>query len=218
MKLSALTTCLLGAAALAACAPESQGPTTIDATALAAQSSGGTRTVYDVSVSGDFALPAGSAAPQVTRSSSDPFAGTDISLKDVSFRIGGVDSSRVVGPSGDAAVCAAWYPNADSTNSRSWPTGWNGNAGTWTGSATISEKSQIFNLRGTRTTAAGVESVQSSAGYAHDWQRADKIKTGDVWSLTFTNALQYFGGSGGTTRYDAKYRCVNFTITLTPAR
>lgn len=140
----------------------------------------------------------------MTRSATDPFANSDIGVTNVTFRIG------AAGPSGDDALCAAAYPNAfNNTNQGSWPDDWNGNEGEWTGSASISEKRQIVNFRGSRPN----ETVQSSVAYA-----MTKSKSPDgVWSLTFDDALHYFGGNGATTNYDGKYRCVDFKVVLTPA-
>lgn len=199
MKCSNLMAGIFAAATVAACAAEPSGPRP-DLTPVDAKGSGGTR-VYMVTIEGDITLPSSGGEVFVTRSATDPFANSDITLKNVTFSIG------PLGPSGDDALCAAAYPNAfNNTNGGAWPDGWNGNEGEWTGSATISEKRQIVNVSGSRSN----ETVQSSQSFG-----MTKAQGPDgSWSLTFDNALQFFGST--STHFDGQYRCLDFRVVLTP--
>jgi hypothetical protein len=201
MRWFAVSSSSLALAVLAGCAPESSGPTSTEGPAALAAKSGGSRALYNVAVEGDFIMPVGTdAAPQVTRSSSDPFAGSDIVIKNVRFEIGPV-------PSGDPTTCRAQFPNVTLVAD------WNGNEGVWTGAVTISDS--YLNLKGSRVVNGVTEYVQSSANSQGKY--SETSSEGNVWSLTFRNTLQFFGGNGGTTHYDGQYRCVTFKVVLTPA-
>jgi hypothetical protein len=204
MKCSNVAASILAIAALAACAGE---PSTTAPDLVALDAKAGSQRLYKVTIEGDFTLPASGGDVLVSRSATDPFANSDIGIDNVTFTIG---AGGVMGPSGDDAICAAAYPNAfTNTNQGSWPDDWNGNEGDWSGTVTISEKRHIVNVRGSRA-GQTVQSSQSTPGMT-------KSKHPDgSWSLTFDDALQYFGGGGSTTSYDAKYRCVDFRVVLTP--
>jgi len=201
MRLLAVSSGSLALALVAACAPESSGPAATESLAALAAKAGGSRALYRLSVDGDFILPVeADAAPQVARNSTDPFAGSDIVIKNVRFAI---DAA----PSGDPLVCRERFPNVTLVDH------WFGNEGVWTGTVTISET--YLNLRGSRVVGGVTEYVQSSANSQGKY--STKSSDGGIWYLEFTDVLHYFGGNGGTTHYDGKYRCVRFRIVLTPA-
>jgi hypothetical protein len=195
--------------AMAACS-DTMGPTGVLEPAFAkggqggGGGGGGGKVTYVASASGDLAMDPG---PMASRSASDPFGKQDLTFNNVAVTFSG--------PSGDhgeeGSVCDARYPGiAGGGNfSPAWPDH-TMDAGGWTGTLTVKGGTHTVNFLGTLV-ADGTTQFQSTI----DGTYAKKQQENGVWQLVIENSAQF--SDTRTTHYDGKYRCVNVTITLTPA-